>query len=224
MPHTSRRLMILTGLLLLTASSGYAAPKGAPMPAVVADNMLVTLDYTLTVDGKVVDASKGHGPLKYVQGRGQIIPGLERQGAGLHVGEAKEVPVAPKDGYGDLNPPAVTDVPRTKLPPNVEPKVGMILTGHDQSGRTFQARIAAVKGETVHLDMNHPLAGKTLNFSVKVLEIAPAPATPVGSGAVSDNRSHGPDAPTAPAAPAAPVVSPPPAKATAPAAPAKKSS
>jgi len=210
-PHTSRRLMILAGLLLLTASSGYAAPKAAPMPVVVADNMLVTLDYILTVDGKVVDTSKDHGPLKYVQGRGQIIPGLERQMTGLHVGEAKEVTVAPKDGYGDVNPAAMAEVPRTKLPPNTEPKVGMILAGHDPNGRTFHARIVAVKGEAVQLDMNHPLAGKTLNFSVKVLEIAPAPVEPV--------------APPAPGA--GPAVSPPPAKAATPvvpAAPAKKSS
>lgn len=132
----------------------------------------VQLDYKLTVDGQVVDSSEGRGPLSYVHGQGQIIPGLERELAGLHVGDAKDVTVTPEDGYGVVDPQAFVEVPRTELPKDVAPEVGMMLQGRSNDGKPFQARIAEVKDENVKLDLNHPLAGKTLSFNVKVVEIS----------------------------------------------------
>lgn len=168
------------GSLGFWTQTGMAASvkKGASVPAAVADLMTVKFDYTLTVDGKVVDSSQGHTPLQYVHGKGQIIPGLERELAGLHVGDSKEVDVKPEDGYGQVDPAAFIDVPKTKLPQGQTPEVGMVLSGRDPNGRPFQAKISEIKADAVTLDMNHPLAGKTLHFKVKVIEISPAPSTP----------------------------------------------
>ena len=148
--------------------------KEPAAPPSVQDNMSVQLEYTLKTDGHVVDSTTGRGPFRYVHGRGQIVPGLERQLAGLHVGESKEITVGPDEAYGPVDPSALIEVPKAQLPPDVKPEVGLVLRGVDPNGRTFRATIHEVKDQAVTLDLNHPLAGKTLNFSVKVTEISPA--------------------------------------------------
>lgn len=147
--------------------------KETPMPATIQDNMTVQLEYTLTSEGRVVDSTDGRGPFRYVHGKSQIVPGLERQLTGLHVGETKDVTVKPEEGYGPVNPSAFVEVPKEQLPPNITPAVGMTLRGTDPDGKTFRATIHEIKDKTVMLDLNHPLAGKTLQFKVKVVDIAP---------------------------------------------------
>ena len=176
--NTSRLILTLAlvaGLLGFWAHVGYAAKdKKASMPASVQEHAVVELEYTLTVDGAVVDSSQSHGPLKYEHGTRQLIPGLERELTGLHVGDSKEVTVKPADAYGEVDPTAVTEIPKAKLPKDTVPKVGMVLGGRDRDGHPFRARIMEIKVQTVRMDLNHPLAGKQLNFKVKVLSIAPA--------------------------------------------------
>jgi len=143
----------------------------------VQDNMDISLEYTLTIDGKVVDSTNGREPLHYIHGTHQIIPGLERALAGMKVGESKSVTVSPEDGYGKVDPAAIVEVPKTQLPSDVKPAVGMVLRGMNPNGQSFRAKINEVKKESVVLNMNHPFAGKTLNFQVKVVGVAPpAPA------------------------------------------------
>ena len=141
------------------------------MPPAIQAGSTVQFDYTLTVDGKVVDSSQGREPLRYVQGQGQIIPGLERQMAGLHAGDKRHFTVAPEEGYGAADPKAVMDVPRTQLPPEITPHVGQVLQGTGKDGQHFQAVIRTVGSESVQLDLNHPLAGKTLQFDVAVVTV-----------------------------------------------------
>ena len=146
------------------------------MPATVQDNVNVGLEYTLTVDGAVVDTTKERGPFHYVHGKGQMIPGLERELTGLHVGDSKEVTVNPADGYGEVDPAAFVEVPKEQLPKDMAPTVGMILKGVNPNGKNFRAKINEIKEKSVILDLNHPLAGKTLNFQVKITDISPAVA------------------------------------------------
>jgi FKBP-type peptidyl-prolyl cis-trans isomerase SlyD len=141
----------------------------------IAENMAVRMEYTLTADGQPVDASPEGEPFRYTHGRGQIIPGLERQLAGLHVGDAKEITVSPEEGYGPVDPEAVVEIPREQLPATITPEAGMSLSGVDPEGRPFRARIKELRDTTVTLDLNHPLAGKTLLFNVKIVDIAPGP-------------------------------------------------
>jgi len=153
-----------------------AAAEQPSMPAAtVQNNMNVGLDYTLTVEGAVVDTTKERGPFHYVHGKGQLIPGLERELTGLHVGDSKKVTVSPADGYGEVDPAAFVEVPKTQLPKDMAPTVGMILRGVNPDGKNFRAKINEIKDTSVVLDLNHPLAGKTLNFQVKVTDIAPVP-------------------------------------------------
>ena len=145
------------------------------MAVAVGDNMDIGLEYTLTVDGAVVDSTDGKEAFHYVHGKKQMIPGLERQLIGMHVGDTKEVTVKPEDGYGQVDPAAFVEIPKTQLPQGVTPEVGMVLRGVNPSGESFRARISQLKGDNIVLNLNHPLAGKTLNFKVKVINISPAP-------------------------------------------------
>ena len=155
------------------AEGEAAKPTEASTPMVIQDNVQVSLEYTLTSDGAVVDSTDGQEPFKYVHGKGQIIPGLERQLAGLHKGDSKEITVGPDEAYGPVDPSATVDVPKEQLPSNATPEVGMVLRGVDPEGRAFRATIQKISDKTVTLDLNHPLAGKTLTFKVKVIDVTP---------------------------------------------------
>lgn len=158
-----------------------AEPEMAPQKkqaegkaAVIQNGTTVVIDYKLTVDGKVVDSSEGGKPLSYVQGQGQIIPGLEKQLAGLKAGDSADVTVKPEEGYGQIDPKAFVEIPKEQLGANITPQPGMMLRGTTKEGRPFQAKVDKVADKTVTLDLNHPLAGKTLQFAVKILEIKPS--------------------------------------------------
>ncbi len=136
----------------------------------VADGLVVSLDYTLRFDegGEVVDTSAGQEPLEFLQGQGQIIPGLEQALYGMAVGDEKDVTVVPADGYGDFNPEAFQVVPHDAFPPDMSLTPGMGLHMRDNSGQVFEVYVADVRPDGVLLDFNHPLAGKTLYFNVKI--------------------------------------------------------
>jgi FKBP-type peptidyl-prolyl cis-trans isomerase SlyD len=143
----------------------------------IEDGMVVSLDYTLRADdaqGEVLDSSEGSEPLQYMHGYGQVIPGLERELYGLTVGDARTVTVAPEDGYGVEDPDAFTEVPRDAFPSDVEPEPGMPIGIRDDQGQVFEAYVAEVRPDSVLLDFNHPLAGQTLHFDVKVVDLRPA--------------------------------------------------
>jgi len=131
----------------------------------------VSIHYTLKVNGEVVDSSKDKEPLTYVHGKGQIIPGLSKALEGMEAGDKKSVTVEPGDGYGEVNPKAYQEVPRTELPKEIEPKVGMTLQASSSDGRKQLIRISELKDSSVVVDMNHPLAGKTLDFDVEVVSV-----------------------------------------------------
>ena len=175
-----------------SAPTSAAAAAAAPAPTVVApaatpsastavvgENTVVKLEYQLHgEDGALIDSTDGKAPFEYTHGRGQIVPGLERQLVGLHVGESKQVIVKPEEAYGQVNPAATEEIDRAQLPQGVEPKAGLVLRGTDPEGHVFRAIIKEVKEKTVVLDLNHPLAGKTLTFQVKIVDVQPATATP----------------------------------------------
>jgi FKBP-type peptidyl-prolyl cis-trans isomerase SlyD len=149
----------------------------------IANGSVVGIDYSLHLgDGKVVDASAPGQPLTYLHGEGQIVPGLESALEGLDVGDRKQVVVAPPEGYGEHDLRGVQEVPRGSFPPDFEPKVGMELTAEGPNGEPVPFAIRDVKPETVLIDLNHPLAGKTLHFEVTVREVRDA---------TDDERAHG---------------------------------
>ena len=181
---------------LLLFTSTFAAETGKDNK-VVKDGSVVSLQYTLTgEDGKVIDSNKGKDALKYVQGQHRIVPGLEKEMAGMKVGQEKRVKVNAKDAYGPIDPKAIQEVPKDKIPVNGL-KVGAVLMAGGPQGQTIPVTIKEIKEKTVVIDMNHPMAGKNLVFDVKVLDIEPLPPPAPAQPAQ-------PAAPASPAKPAAP--------------------
>jgi FKBP-type peptidyl-prolyl cis-trans isomerase SlyD len=140
----------------------------------VSNGKQVTLEYTLKLDDQsVVDTNVGGEPLKVTQGSHQIISGVEKAIDGMTVGEKKQFAVPPADGYGTIDPKAFQEVDKNMVPSDSR-KIGTQLEGKTADGRTVFPRISEVKNETIVLDFNHPLAGRTLYFDVKVLDVAQA--------------------------------------------------
>jgi FKBP-type peptidyl-prolyl cis-trans isomerase SlyD len=136
----------------------------------------VSIEYTLRLEDKtVVDSNVGGEPLTYTQGAQQIISGLESEVEGMAVGESKAVTVPPERGYGVMDAAAFREVANEHIPEAAR-VLGAKLQGRDSRGQSVYARVAQVKENSVVLDFNHPLAGKTLYFEVKVLDIQDAPA------------------------------------------------
>ncbi|MFA4875014.1 MAG: peptidylprolyl isomerase [bacterium] len=130
----------------------------------------VTIKYSLKVDGAVVDSSEGDDPLTYEQGEGQIIRGLEEKLVGLNAGEKKAVTIVPEDGYGERDPDAVKKVLCEEFQDVSALKVGSIVRGA-VGGQEFQAIVTEIGDAEITLDMNHPLAGKTLEFEIEVVNV-----------------------------------------------------
>ena len=136
----------------------------------------ISIEYTLSIEPEgVVDSNVDSDPLTYVQGAQQIVPALEKALEGMEIGETTEISISPQDGYGERSEKAFQEVDKSLVAEEAR-KVGIVVQGRDDSGGVVNARVAEVKDETVILDLNHPLAGKTLQFNVKVLDIQ-EPAT-----------------------------------------------
>ena len=155
----------------------------------IEDGKVVGIDYKLHLgDGDIVDESSPEEPLTYIQGQGQIVPGLEKALAGLGVGDEKKVVVAPGEGYGEHDTRGVQDVPREAFPEDAMPEVGHRYYAHGQDGESIPFLVKEVGPATVKVDFNHPLAGQTLHFDVKVREIRAATPEELEHG-----HAHGPD-------------------------------
>ena len=143
-------------------------------PEQVAKNVVVSLEYTLTVDGEVVDYSNKEEPLEYIQGHDQIIPGLENALNGMAVGESKQVTVVASEAYGEVDQEAIIEVNRSDFPAEVPMEIGTEVQVRNMDGHVLDARIASIGGDKIKLDFNHPLAGKNLQFDVTVVGLRDA--------------------------------------------------
>ena len=132
----------------------------------------VRIHYTGTLDdGTQFDSSAGRDPLEFAVGSGQVIPGFDRAVEGMGVGENKTVKIAPEEGYGERHEQLVQDVPKSALPEDIDPQIGMRLQASGPDGRVMQLVVTEVAEESITVDGNHPLAGKTLNFEIELVEI-----------------------------------------------------
>lgn len=137
----------------------------------ITEKSKVTIDYTMTIDsGEVIDSTDGLKPLTYTQGEGEIMAGLERQLLGRNKGETFETSVPAAEAFGESDPEAFIEIPKTDIPPdNLE--VGSILEGQGPKGQSIEGVITELKNESVIVDFNHPLAGKELHFSVTIVDV-----------------------------------------------------
>lgn len=143
------------------------------------------IEYTLkdANTGEQLDTNVGGAPLEFIAGKGQIIPGLESKLLEMNLNDEADVLVEPKDAYGELSEEAIQTLPKEQFA-GIELAEGMSLYGTGEQGETVQVTVKEVKEEEVIIDYNHPMAGKTLMFSVAVLSLRDATAEEIETGVV----------------------------------------
>ncbi len=133
----------------------------------IEDGRQVSMTYTLTIEGEVVQSNTADDPLVYVQGRGQILPALENELLGMTAGDQKTVHLDAVDGYGEADQAAFREVPLDRIPERAR-QVGAMLRAE---GRAAPIRVAEISEDGAVLDFNHPLAGRDLNFNVTIVSV-----------------------------------------------------
>jgi len=132
----------------------------------------IAVNYTgRTENGEIFDSTKDRMPVKFTVGLGSLIRGFERAVIGMKQGEKKTVVIAAGDAYGPYREDLLIDLPRSNVPADVVLTVGGVVILGDRSGNTMPATITAIEAESVRVDLNHCLAGKTLIFDIEILEI-----------------------------------------------------
>ncbi|WP_339653470.1 peptidylprolyl isomerase [Flavobacterium frigidarium] len=138
----------------------------------VKENNTVKVHYTgKLADGQVFDTSEGKEPLSFTLGEGRLIPGFEKGLIDMKLNEKKTINITKDDAYGDPREDLIIEVPKTELPQEMTPEVGMGLVSRTPEGQEMNLMVVEVREETVVLDGNHPLAGKDLIFDLEVVEI-----------------------------------------------------
>ena len=157
----------------------------------IAANKAVSIEYTLTNDdGDVIDSSTGGAPLVYLQGAGNIIPGLEKALEGKAVGEELTVTVEPEDAYGEYSAELVSTLSASMFEGVDQLEVGMQFHASAPDGQMQIVTIRDLDGDDVTVDGNHPLAGQRLNFKVKVVAVRDASEEEVAHGHVHGEGGH----------------------------------
>ncbi|MEL7185549.1 MAG: peptidylprolyl isomerase [Pseudomonadota bacterium] len=133
----------------------------------------VKIHYTGTLDdGAEFDSSAGRDPLEFQLGSGQVIPGFDKAVDGMAVGESKSVRIEAEDAYGERHDQLIGEVPKTALPEELTPEVGMALQSQSEDGQVMHVTVVDVTDENITVDGNHPLAGQALSFEIELVEIA----------------------------------------------------
>lgn len=159
------------------------------MTSMISRDQVVSIDFSLhDHDGELLDSSAESGPLTYLHGHQQILPGLERALEGQGVGYEARIEVTPEDGFGPRNEELVFDLPRERF--DFQPEVGQVLQAQGPGGVSAPFQVVGVGLENITLDGNHPMAGRHLVFSVKVVATRPATEEELAHGHAHDGHSH----------------------------------
>ncbi|MCD4689014.1 MAG: peptidylprolyl isomerase [Desulfuromonadaceae bacterium] len=131
----------------------------------------ITVNYTGKFeDGNVFDTSEGKEPLKFTVGSGQLIKGFDDAVTGMVAGDKKTVTMTPADAYGELQDGMIIDIPKSQIPEDMKLEIGQRLHLRDPQGQPVPAMVAEITEESVKMDANHPMAGKTLIFDLEIVE------------------------------------------------------
>ncbi|MBU2761331.1 FKBP-type peptidyl-prolyl cis-trans isomerase [Acidithiobacillus sulfurivorans] len=157
---------------------------------IISNDKVVTIDYSLTdEEGELIDSSVGEEPLIYLHGHHGIIPGLEQALAGHRTGDKVEVSIPPEEGYGDWDEDLVEVVSKEDFDDPEDLEIGTQFETETDEGARL-ATVIDIEGEEVTVDLNHPLAGMTLNFDVTVLDVRDATAEELAHGHVHGEHGH----------------------------------
>ncbi len=145
----------------------------------VENGHFVKVDYTGTLEnGDTFDSSRNSHPIEVEVGKGRVIKGFEDALIGMAENEKKTFTCSPKEAYGHRNESLEQSFMRSELPQGFDPQVGQVLAVRNPQGGQFPARVKHTDDEKITMDLNHPLAGKTLTFDIQVLEINDEPSLP----------------------------------------------
>jgi len=133
----------------------------------------VFLSYKLFVDGQLIDQAGENDPIQFVQGKGKIISGLERQLNGMRIGETKHLTIEPIHAYGEINPESILTIRKNEIQTHLPIYTGTIIEIKDKTGNRVEGKVIHVDQDEILIDTNHPLAGKTLEFDIKIMDIIP---------------------------------------------------
>ena len=135
----------------------------------------VTLNFSLTLEnGDVVDSNFDKPPVSFVIGDGSLLPGFEQKLIGLKPGDKQQFLIPPEDGFGQPNPNNVQRVPRKSFEKDFELEEGLVVSFADAAGGELPGVIRNFDDETVFVDFNHPLSGRTISFDVSIVDVVPA--------------------------------------------------
>jgi len=134
----------------------------------VTKDLVVSMVYELKIEDEIIDSCEEDDPLQFIQGHGHIVPGLELAIEGMSIGESKHVSVKAEDGYGEFVADDIVELPRTEFPEDFPLELDMEVMVEDDDGLEVTAFVEEITLDMVTLNFNHPLAGRDLEFDVKI--------------------------------------------------------
>lgn len=139
----------------------------------IEDGKKVKFQYTLRVDGDVIEDPTGQDPIEYEQGSENVLPGLQKGLVGLKAGDRKEIILAAGEGYGEINPDLIIKIPKSNINAQNQDQVqvGTILNAKRSTGQSIRGHVQAILEDAYLVDFNHPLAGKELRFEVEIISV-----------------------------------------------------
>ncbi len=155
----------------------------------VEEGKFIVIHYTGTFDdGEVFDTSKDRDPLEFQVGSGMVIPGLDKAVAGMAIGDIKDIHIEADEAYGDYDDTRKQSYPLEDVKQSFDPQIGMNIAVQLDNGHQVPATVSEVTDAEVVIDMNHPLAGKALNFNIELLEINEGPKYSGGCSSCGDSQ------------------------------------
>ncbi len=171
---------LILGIIFCIFSNPVAFTEELRCPTndiAVSPGKKVLIEYALKLEDKsVIDSNVGAEPLAFIQGSLELLPALENALEGMKIGESKLVTVIPEEGYGPVDKNAVIELDKEQFSRD-ELEIGTVLQSLNSDGQPIYAQVAEIKEKTILLDFNHPLAGKTLYFDIKILDIQEVPTS-----------------------------------------------
>jgi FKBP-type peptidyl-prolyl cis-trans isomerase SlyD len=156
---------------------------------VVTEGDVVSVEYSIRLDDdRIIETTVGESPLIYTHGQNEILQGLEAGLDGMELGMTKMLTIQPEDAYGEIHPEGFFEVQRSRVPEEAQ-RIGIKLEATAPDGRTVFPYVAEIKPEVIVLDLNHPLAGQTLRFEVRVVDIQRGDRQPV-AGVLAERRAE----------------------------------
>jgi FKBP-type peptidyl-prolyl cis-trans isomerase SlpA len=160
----------LTGFIIALSLSMVAGNAAAKDAVLIEDGKTVTMHFIMKSEGHILESTLEQEPFEFTLGKDPIFPGMGEAVLGLKAGDRKEFDLEPAEAFGERDPKGILEVPRANFGDNVV-EVGMTFATETETGQPLRGMVRKVEGENVTLDFNHPLAGRSLQFEIEIIEV-----------------------------------------------------